>query len=233
MNNFYVSSVGLFFGVSAWLFTRIDASARPKLWLTCFWVLFSLTAVGLIGQSRIRCRDWKNSGTLWLDALDKGYHSHLAYLSLGDYLARGGAIPKAIECFQKTIALKEDNADALNNLGISLTWLGQSAEGITYIRKALQIRPEFPGAYLNLGVAFQHAGKRNEAREAFEQAISQDPRNAEAFFQLGQELFLSGKTTEGKAHLRQALDLGFSKFPPGFFQQHPDLQSPRTAKRES
>jgi tetratricopeptide (TPR) repeat protein len=74
-----------------------------------------------------------------------------ALCNLGIVVQEQGEVPKAVEAYQKAIALNPDFAEAHYSLGIALGDLGKLAEAEASYRKTIAIKPDFAEAHCNLG----------------------------------------------------------------------------------
>ena len=80
---------------------------------------------------------------------------------------------KGLEAYQKSIALKPDDAALYNNYGLALVKAKKVQEAQDALNKAAQLDP--PGAvryYYNLGAVLVNANQGDAAGEAFKKAIS-------------------------------------------------------------
>ena len=95
---------------------------------------------------------------------------------LGVAYAALGEKQNATRCFEKSISLKPDYADAHNNLGLCL----EGAAAIEQFQTAIRLRPNFAGAYNNLANALKDADQLDPAIDAFRKAIDLKPDYAQA-----------------------------------------------------
>ena len=94
------------------------------------------------------------------------------------------AYAKAIEAYNKAIALKPDDAAYHNNYALLLARAGKMDEAKGELQKAAQLEPAAAGKYYyNLGAVLVNTGKTAEAEDFFKKAIEADPNYAPAQFQ--------------------------------------------------
>ena len=98
---------------------------------------------------------------------------------------------EAITEFRKAIEIQPDDAEAHNDLGITLQAKGQLDEAIAEYRKALQIQPDDADGHCNLGIALQDKGQLDEAITEYRKALQIQPDDAEARINLGFTLDLA------------------------------------------
>ena len=62
-----------------------------------------------------------------------------------------GRLHSAIEHYRGALALQPDFAEALSNIGVALSGLGQWNDAAAHYRRALALRPDLVDIYRNLG----------------------------------------------------------------------------------
>jgi len=102
------------------------------------------------------------------------------------------ALNKGMEAYQKTLALKPDDAGVHNNYALALAQAKKFDEAQAELGKAAQLDPPSAGKYYyNLGALMVNNGQSEQAGEAFKKAIDADPNYADAQYQYG--IFLIAK----------------------------------------
>lgn len=104
-----------------------------------------------------------------------------------------------------TLAVKENNALAHNNLADVWSRSGRVDDAIRQYQAALKVMPESPVARNNLGSHFLKQGKVAEAIEEFRRVLSRDPQSIRARFSLADALMRSGRAAEAVAEYEKAL----------------------------
>jgi len=99
---------------------------------------------------------------------------------MGFTLHEQGKLEKAIEAYNKALAIKPDYAQAYYNLGNALHEQGKLEEAIEAYNKALAIKPDYAQAYYNMGITLQEQGKLEEAIEAYNKSLAIKPDYAAA-----------------------------------------------------
>lgn len=156
------------------------------------------------GSEALRAKNYEVAVTELETAVQADPNQHVVLAHLGEaYVGAGRAkrgeeatalYKKAIDIYQKAIALKADEASYHNNYGLALIAAGQLEEAKAEFTKAAQLDPPSAGRYyFNLGAVLTNSGKIKEAAEAFRLATQADPNYAEAWYQLG--IALSGEAT--------------------------------------
>ncbi|HKA36950.1 MAG TPA: tetratricopeptide repeat protein [Thermoanaerobaculia bacterium] len=110
---------------------------------------------------------------------------------------------RAIEAYEKALAIDPDHPDAHINLGRLLHEASDAGAAEEHYRKALASRPNDPTAAFNLGVSLEDLGRRTEALAAYERAVSLDPRNADAHWNAANLCENLGRIAEALRHLKE------------------------------
>lgn len=99
---------------------------------------------------------------------------------LGRYHHRKTSYTKAIEFYQKALAVNPDYVEAHNGLGVIYSTQGQHQLALEHLQKAIRIAPSATYLYNNLGYAHLIQGQNSEAVAAFQEALNFDPHNDKA-----------------------------------------------------
>ena len=100
------------------------------------------------------------------------------------FYERGEAI-KAVDAFQKAVALQPTHPDALLNLANACLLAGQSDHALQIAQDVLSMDPNSAPAYFVAGCASLRLGKFEEAIKFLQQAKDIDPKVNAVSFQLG------------------------------------------------
>jgi tetratricopeptide (TPR) repeat protein len=114
-------------------------------------------------------------------------------------------LKKVLETYNKTEALKAENANSCFSRALPLQKQGKLEEAIEAYNKALAIKPDYVEAYYNMGVALQEQGKLEEAIEAYNKVLVIKPDYAEAYSNMGVALKDQGKLEEAIEAYNKAL----------------------------
>jgi len=84
----------------------------------------------------------------------------------------------AARLYRRVLELSPDNVGTLNNLGLTLYYLGRSSEALEMLRRGSDLQPEFQRIWLTLGFVESGVGNIPEARQALQNAIELGPETA-------------------------------------------------------
>lgn len=111
----------------------------------------------------------------------------------------------SITIFEYAIAATGGNWVAHNNLGKTLTDLGNDTEAFQHYADALRHNPNSAHAHVNFGSALLGQGKIDEAVDHFNLALKLDPNFVEAYNNLGLAHLRRGHIEDAVYHFRIAL----------------------------
>jgi len=153
-------------------------------------LIFLFMTVALAAASVRRVGVWRDSATLWGDAVRKAPNLALTHDSYGEGLLQQGDIDEAVGQFMIALSLdkardgiQEDagernaRADTHNNLGTAYGMKGLADAAIDQFSTAIRLNPGFAKAYYNLGNGLMHKGMFAEALQCFEIAVRLEPAN--------------------------------------------------------
>jgi tetratricopeptide (TPR) repeat protein len=136
-----------------------------------------------------------------IDPTQLAVWSHLAEAYMGLAGAKTGpdhdaAVAKALEAYNKALALKPDDASLHNNYGLALAKADKFQDALGELEKAAQLEPANACKYYyNAGALLTNAGQVDPAIETFKKGIAADANCADAYYQMGVNLM--AKVTTG------------------------------------
>lgn len=150
---------------------------------------------------------WRDSETMWTDAIAVDSTSSVAHGNLGIVLIGRGRPGEARAHLQRAVDLDPGYSENHLRLAAVLFALNRTAEARKEVGALLALVSDTTGAYRKLGNALYEQGRLEEARQYFELALHRSPINAEAENLLGVVLASQRKLDEAKAHFRRALEI--------------------------
>lgn len=202
----YLSQIGLYF-LATWGAMELFAGWRRGREVLIASALVIVT--GLIAQSYFQTSYWRNSETLWRQALANTSSYYIAHNNLGKALMQKGQLDEAVVNFRKALETCADCPDVYNNLGHALARKGSWADAAISYRAAIRTWHNSPNAHYNnnLGISLGKVGKTDEAIEQFREALRIDGDYRDAHYNLAILLLQLGQRDEAVTHLREALRL--------------------------
>ena len=121
---------------------------------------------------------------------------------------RKNDLAKALESYQKSLALDPKYAVVLNNLGsVYLAMFMQDGKrrllqsSLDSFKKAIESDPLYASAYNGLGSAYRQAGDADAAIFCWEKAVELDPLYGNALYNLGVTYLEKGEKAKARVHL--------------------------------
>jgi tetratricopeptide (TPR) repeat protein len=151
--------------------------------------------------------DWKNSETLWTQALTCTTGNDVAHINLGASFFKKGRVDEAIAEYQKALEINPRSVGAHFDLGNALRKKGSVDEAITQFQSALRIDPKLALTHINLGIALFQKGKVDEAITQYQEALELKADNVEAQVNLANALRQKGKLDEAITHYENGLQI--------------------------
>lgn len=128
---------------------------------------------------------WKNSYTLWADAVEKSPGSNTANAMMGVVYMDLGMDEKAAEYLEKAVQILSYDYQSRNNLGIVYGKLDKPEKALKELITAIYLKPEDDSMKINLAVFYQRQKKYTNAEEVLNYLLSRNPKDAQLHYRLG------------------------------------------------
>ena len=99
------------------------------------------------------------------------------WTDLGELFRHAGERDRAVQAFNRAVALDPNNARVQNNIGEMLLAEGDVQGAVRQFQSILRRDEKKPEVWKNLGLAFAVAGLCDDARQSLQLALSYDPNN--------------------------------------------------------
>lgn len=165
------------------------------------------TIVLLVFFSHDQAATWRDSVTLWSNAVDRTAPNNFAENNLGSALLREQRTDEALVHLRKALDLDPGSADAHVGMGNALLAASRPDEAIAEYRRALDLRPDFIKALANLGYALAEKNLPYDAIFQYRRALDINPDLADVQSDLGEVLRRTGHLDEAIPHLERAVEL--------------------------
>jgi TPR repeat/Tetratricopeptide repeat len=120
-----------------------------------------------------------------------------AHHLLGVVQTRLGTERQALASYDRALAIRPDDVQALSNRSVALDGLGHFDDALAGFDKALSIRPEYPPALANRGNTLRALKRFAEALTSYDKALSLQTDFPDCRFNRGLLLLLLGRFAEG------------------------------------
>ena len=199
----YIPSIGLallFAWAAGFLVERRPAARRLAVAASVV-----LLASGAFA-TRANLPRWKNSVTILENAIAQG-DNPIAYNNLAVAYNDRGDCARALNNFNRAIALNPDYAEAFINRALARKGLGDLDGARADLDHAIRLKPAAPEAFVNRGDLYYGNGDFNRAIHDFTTAIRLDPLHAKAWNNRASAFNSQGNFMAARVDTKQALQI--------------------------
>lgn len=175
-------------GYGAWnaLWSRFSAKEGAhrvlRRWMPAALVVLIVSALGC--RTYLRNQDYRTAKALWEDNVRKDPNGYRALSNLGVEYFNRGDLTRALELFDKSIALKKKYWAAWMNRGSVHFQRGEFAEALADYNRAVALN-QVPATIDFRGQIHERLGNDEKAFEDYTAAIELDPNGARPFLHRG------------------------------------------------
>jgi protein O-mannosyl-transferase len=182
---------------------RFSASFFKVVSIVIFLFLLTGYSYKTVDQNQI----WKNSYTLWTDAVGKYPDSNTANALMGVVYMDLRMDEKAAAHLEKAVQVLPYDYQSRNNLGIVYGRLEQPEKALRELLTAIWLKPEDDNIKINLGVFYQRQKDYAKAEEVLNYLLSKNPKDAQLHFRLGMLYKDAGRHEEAVSELLKSMKL--------------------------
>lgn len=168
--------------VAAWagraLWRRFDGAALAR--KAALGVVALVMVLVAAGGTHVRNRVWHDGDTLWADTVQKSPRNGRAWMNYGLCFMGRGDYPRALDCYQKSLALNPQYSYLHVNLGIVLGEMGRTAEAEQAFRNALALDTATANACYYYARWLDKQGRGGEAVAHLEEGLRRVPGDAQS-----------------------------------------------------
>lgn len=128
---------------------------------------------------------WRDSATLYAQALEVNPHSWIALHNQASLFAKSGDYPRAIRQLRHVLQLRPRYPQAWLNLAVCLRANGQTADAIDALRQGAAIEPDNVDVHLALGQNLAN-GDQAAADAAFDRSLELAPKSPQVLTEVGE-----------------------------------------------
>jgi tetratricopeptide (TPR) repeat protein len=145
----------------------------------------------------------QNSGDAPTILPDRAKAQHL-FVRGNNFFAQG-AHADAAALYEEAVELDSLHAEAFNNLGSSLSYLGRYEEAEQCFRQSIAIKPNLSDPYANLGVLLRQKSHLSDSEASLRRALKLRPTDLDARMNLGLTLVFLGRLRDARACFAKVL----------------------------
>lgn len=178
----YVASIGIFYIFAEGIFWLSNSKVTHcRIASPIIIIILVIMAGVLVRLTWQRSQVWKDSVSLWNDALNNYPLIEIAYTNRGNAYADQGNLVQAISDHTKAIGINPYYADAYDNRGVTYEKQGNFTQAISDYTRAIGISPRYAKVYDNRGIAYAKQGNLLHAISDYTRAIGINPHYAKAY----------------------------------------------------
>ena len=176
---------------------------------------------------------WKNSYTLWADAVEKHPESSTANALMGVVYMELAMDQDAIKHLEKAVRLVPYDYLSRNNLAIIYGRKGEPEKALREFMTAIQLKPDDDTIKINLSVFYQWQKEYKKAEEVLQYLLLKSPQNANLHFRLGLIYRDAGRYEEAISEILKSVEFaphiinGFEELGNIYASKFKDLEKAR------
>jgi tetratricopeptide (TPR) repeat protein len=202
----YLSAIGLSL-IAGWGLAKLAGHASLSSRVTGMAAIILLALAGTALSAK-RCLVWKDSFTIWNDAIEKYPATNaFAYNHRGAAYALKGENQKALDDFNRAVGYNSRYFDAYYNRGCLYYKLGRFTETTEDCGKAIKLYPGFIKAYNIRGIAYGKLHKYGESISDLTRAVELSPKDPEIYYNRATTLAQAGEYYRALNDFNKAVEL--------------------------
>ncbi|TAN40593.1 MAG: tetratricopeptide repeat protein, partial [Nitrospirae bacterium] len=209
----YLPSAGIFISAATLFVMAVTMPGRRPGVKAAAGFISLAVVVSLSVASYARNGVWRDEITLWEDVVSKSPLKARGYLKLGHAYDKQGRSEKALQLYNRSLALDPGRDGVYYSLGHTYAAMGNYDKALSNLTQAIAVNPNFAEAFMKRGITYFEIGQHGQALADFERAISAKPYYSEAYSNRGAVYFAGhnyGKAIEDWNHAL-ALNPGLEK----------------------
>jgi tetratricopeptide (TPR) repeat protein len=201
----YIPSIGVFFLVASIVMWGLSRWSGRVTSMTIRGIV-ALLLLGLGIKAYAQSFIWKDTESLFANVIAQfPDSSHVAHNNLGNMYRLRGQTDKAIEEYEKALAVRP-HAKTFSNLGATYRAMKQYDRALETYKQAIALDLNSKEAHAGLAIVLAELGQREEAKVEYRKALIIDPKYALAYANLGSLLLQEGDTQGAIDAYKKALE---------------------------
>ncbi len=200
----YLPYTGIFF-LLAWLFHRYAWKSQNR---TIFVGALTLYLLVLGSVTWQRCEDWRDTGVLFTDVLEKFSEANpVARFTRGNHHFANKDYDKAIVDYTETVRISPMHHRAFTNRGDIYKERGEFQKALEDYNSALKVNPTFLDAILHRADLYLKTGQADMVLQDSKTALSIHPNSAVAYNMMAGAYFQQNQYDLGMQNVNKALEI--------------------------
>ena len=200
----YVPFIGLFVAI-AWGVPALVAGWRPR--RLVLGAAAAAVVLALAAAASARVAVWRDSETLFLDAIAKTKGNYLAHINLGNHYIEMNRVSEALSHFQEAERIRPDEPEVHVGLGYAHILQARMEDAARSFERVLELQPHHGVALNNLARIRFLEGEIPEALRLYRATVSARPDWAEGRRRLAVALLMEGDVASAGSEVERAVAL--------------------------
>jgi tetratricopeptide (TPR) repeat protein len=188
----YVPGIGLFIILAYGFGERFKGSKA--------WAMAIVFCLVLAGFAHVRAGDWKDSISLYTQALKVHPKDMVSMVNLAFALDKAGKGRDALPYYEKIVERYPEYAEVHANMAVILAEQGKDKAALYHFEQAAQRSPSSVTIWFNKGLFHERRYEWDQAGECFRKVLDVQPKHAEALQRLG-SIYIRNKNYDKAAGL--------------------------------
>jgi len=173
----YVPGIGLFIILAYGFGERFKGSQA--------WAMAIVFCLVLAGFAHVRVSDWKDSITLYTQALKVHPQDMVSTVNLAFALDKAGKGLEALPYYEKIVERYPEYAEVHANMAVILAEQGDDGAALLHFEQAVQRSPSSVTILFNKALFHERRNEPDQAAESFRKVLELQPKHGEALQSLG------------------------------------------------
>lgn len=186
---------------------RVEGAVERGVGAKILSIAGALGILVLAGVSLVQVGTWKNSQSLFEQALRVTRNNDVAHQKLAIDLDRRNKPEEAISHYRMAVEINPEYAEAHYNLAVMLTRRGDAQEARHHYSEALRVFPGYAKARYGLGLLSLDGGDLDSALREFEESLRLDPELVDAYNNRGVVYARQGRFRAAIAEFEAVLEI--------------------------
>ena len=177
----YLPQIGLYIAVT-WVVADLTGSWRRQRMILSLAALLAVAVLSL--RAFLQTSYWRDSETLFKQALAVTTNNDVAENNLGIVFLGQGKLDEAISLLQSAVALRPENSPAHENLAKALLQKGEIANALIHYQKLLELQPDNIEVHNIVGTVLVQQRRIRDGVEEWQKVLALQPQNGNAMSNL-------------------------------------------------
>lgn len=170
-------------------------------------ILFLMLIVSYSWMTFYQNRVWRDSFSLWADAVKKYPWSNLGNAMMGTVFLKRGENEEAVKYLERAIRVRPTDAISRSALGTAYARLNQLAEATKELLEAIRLMPDEDLPKLQLSAVYFRQKEYQKSEEILKELLARNPESENLRLRLGDVYRATGRFQDAISQMKEVLRL--------------------------